>query len=50
MSKKRGLGGVKGIADTLVELDRGYRTNYRSFYNWKQTIYRWRYELKKQLG
>ena len=46
MSEKRGLGGVKGAADTL---DRGYRTNYRSFCNWKHTIYRWRYEFKKHM-
>ena len=48
MSKKRGLGGVKGVADTLADLDRCYRTNYRSFSFWKQTIYRWRYEFKKK--
>ena len=40
MSKKRGLRSVKGVTDTLIEVDRGYRTNYRSFCNWKQTIYR----------
>ena len=40
MSEKRGLGGVKGVADTLIELDRGYMTNYTPFCNWKQTIYR----------
>ena len=41
MSEKRGLGGVKGVTNTLIKLDRGYKTNYRSFCNWKQTIYRW---------
>ena len=40
MSGKRGLGGVKGVTDTLIKLDRGYRTNYSTFCNWKQTIYR----------
>ena len=49
MSEKRGLGGVKDVADTLVDLDRGYRTNYRSFYNWEQAIHRWRYEFKKHM-
>ena len=44
ISKKRRLGGVKGVADTLVKLDRGYRTNFRSF--WKQKIYRRRHELQ----
>ena len=41
MSEKRGLGGVKGVTNTLINLDRGYKTKYRSFCNWKQTIYRW---------
>ena len=40
MSGKRGLGGVKGVTDTLIKLDGGYRTNYNTFCNWKQTIYR----------
>ena len=35
MSAKREPGGVNGVA----ELDRGYRTHYRSFCNRKQTIY-----------
>ena len=50
MSDNRGLGGGKGVTDTLVELDRGYWTNYRSFYNWKQTIYQWRCEFKNTHG
>ena len=36
---------VKGVTDTSIKLDRGYRTNYRSFCNWEHTIYRWRYEF-----
>ena len=38
------------VADTLVELDRGDRTKYRSFCNWKQTIYLWRHQFKKTYG
>ena len=48
MSEKRGLGGVKDVADTLVDLDRGYRTNKILFCNWKEVIRRWRFEYLKK--
>ena len=44
LSEKCGLGGVKDVADTLV--DRGYRTNDRLFCNWEQAVHRWRYKFK----
>ena len=38
MSENRGHGGGKGVTDTLVELDRGYRTTDHSTIGSKQYI------------